>query len=283
VNYDLAVVLAVIGVAQDGDIITGKLSIACDATSRTGALSGLDVLGRQPGLNSHSRFEADASLTRNDYFTNNGDNYSFNGTLFARMKEVADRVSNGNFDQKTMAAYRSQRYDESLAENANFFWGPLAILLYGAASFVYELFAPYGPEGQATLASTSAFFGATQDSNGIWQHIPERIPDNWHNRRSPYTVALGVDQINAQFLPHPKLFGGNVGQNNFNTIDFGAIQNGNLPETSGDVLCLLYQVATSQVPNTLTSLLTLPLNLVKWSAGKLNPVFENAGCALVPL
>jgi hypothetical protein len=98
----------VIGVVQDGDIVIGKLSLTCDATSCTAALGNLNLLGRQPGLNSHSRFEADASLTRIDYYFSNGDKYSFNGTLFARMEEVADRVSGGNFDQKTMAAYRSR-------------------------------------------------------------------------------------------------------------------------------------------------------------------------------
>jgi hypothetical protein len=283
VNYDLATILAVIGVVQNGDIVTGKLSLACDATSRTAALGSLNLLGRQPGLNSHSRFEADASLTRNDYFTHNGDNYSFNGTLFARMKDVADHVSKGNFDRAAMAAYRSQRYDESLAENENFFFSPLAILLYGAASFLYELFAPYGPEGQADLATISSFFGAEQDSSGTWTHVPERIPEDWHNRREAYTLASGIEEVIAQYSAYPKQFGGNVGANNFNALSYGAIKDGRLDATAGNVLCLLYQVATQQVPNTLSSLTALPLSLLRWSAGKLNPVFQNAGCALLPV
>jgi hypothetical protein len=284
VGYDLATVLAVIGVVQNGDIVTGKLSIGCDATSRTAALGGLNLLGREPGLNSHSRFEADASLTRNDFYTNNGDNFSFNGTLFARMKEVADRVSNGNFDQKTMAAYRSQRYDESLAQNPNFFFGPLGILLYGASSFLYELFAPYGTEGQADLDTMASYFGTAQDSNGAWRYTAERIPDNWHNRRQPYTLSLGVNEVLAQYLAYPKLFGGNVGVNNFNGLNFGSIRDGKLPNsaTAGDLLCLLYQLATQQIPNGLTGgLLALPLDLLKWTAGNLNPIFQNTGCPLV--
>jgi hypothetical protein len=280
-NYDLALILAVIGVGQNGDWVTGKLSIGCDATSRTAALGGL-LATPQPGLNSHSRFEADASLTRNDYFLNNGDDFTFNGTLFARMKDVADRVSNGNFDVNALAAYRSQRHDESLAENDNFFWGPLAILLYGAASFIYELFAPYGPEGNADLATISSFYGTVQDSDGTWRYTAERIPNNWHNRRSPYTTALGVEEIRKQVGPYPKQFGGNVGKGNFNGLNFGAVKDGEFSATAGNLLCLLYQLATSQVPNTLTGALALPLDLVKWSAGKLNPVFDNAGCALVP-
>jgi hypothetical protein len=111
VNYDLAVLLAVLGIQADGDIVTTKLSIGCDATSRTATLG---LLGNQPGLNGHNKFEADTSLTRNDYFLANGDDYSFNGTLFAEMKSYADRVSGGNFDLNALAAYRSQRYDESV-------------------------------------------------------------------------------------------------------------------------------------------------------------------------
>jgi hypothetical protein len=284
-GYDLSVILAVIGVVQSGDIVTGRLSIGCDATSRTAALGLLGILGRQPGLNSHSRFEADASLTRNDYFTHNGDNFSFNGTLFARMKEVADRVGGGNFNQATMAAYRSQRYDESVAENANFFFGPLAILLYGGASFVYELFAPYGPEGAADLATISSYFGAVQDASGTWRHVPERIPDNWHNRRGPYTLDLGIEQILAQYQSYPKQFGGNVGKNNFNGLNFGSIRDGKLADgaTVGDIVCLLFQLATTQIPNAVGQLTALPLDLLGWATGKLTPVLGNAGCALNPL
>jgi hypothetical protein len=281
-GYDLATVLTALAVVQDGDIITGKVSIGCDATSRTAALGSLN-LGRQPGLNGHSRFEADASLTRNDYFLGNGDNFSFNGTLFARMKAVADRESNGLFNQKTMAAYRSQRYDESRAENKNFFFGPLAILLYGGSSFLYELFAPYGPEGNADLATISSFYGTAQDSTGKWVFTAERIPEDWHNRRQPYSLALGVEQVLAQYLAYPKLFGGNVGMNNFNVLNIGDIVDGKLDTTAGNVLCLMYQLATQQVPNAVGNVIALPLDLLLWVAGKLNPVFQNSGCALVPL
>lgn len=116
VGYDLAVLLAVLGIQAGGDIVTGKLSIGCDATSRTALLP---LLGKQPGLNGHNKFEADSSLTRNDYYTANGDNYDFNGTLFASMKKSADSLSGGKFDRNSIAAFRSQRYDESVQQNAN--------------------------------------------------------------------------------------------------------------------------------------------------------------------
>jgi hypothetical protein len=239
-------------------------------------------------LSGHNKFEGDSSLTRNDYFTHDGDNYSFNGTLFARMKEVADRVSGGNFDRATLAAYRSQRYDESLQENPNFFFGPLALLLYGASSFVYELFPNYGNEGTPTLANTASFFGTVQDSSapGGWRYVGERIPDNWYNRRSSYTNNDVTNEILAQYLQYPKIFGGNVGKGNFDALQtpFGIIEDGKLPSTAtaGNLLCLLYQLATEAVPSSLSTTTTITLNLLNWSAGKLNPQFKNAGCLLVP-
>lgn len=283
VGYDLAVLLAVLGIVADGDIVTTKLSIGCDATSRTALLP---LLGAQPGLNGHNKFEGDTSLTRNDYFLANGDDYSFNGTLFASMKSVADRVSSGNFDLNALAAYRSQRYDESVQQNANFFFGPLSLLLYGAASFLYELFPSFGPQGTPDLATMKSFFGAVEDSNGGWRHVPEKIPDNWYNRRAPYSNVDVTTEILAMYVKYPKLFGGNVGTNNFDALStpFGIIRDGKLPDTATakDVLCLLYQLGTSVVPSSLSTVTDITGNLLNWSVGKLNPVFQNAGCALKP-
>lgn len=285
VGWDLAVLLATLGIVADGDVVTQKLSIGCDATSRTALLP---LLGNQPGLNGHNKFEGDTSLTRTDYFLNNGDNYSFNGSLFAEMKTYADKISSGKFDLNALAAYRSQRYDESVQTNPNFFFGPLSLLLFGAASFLYELFPSYGNEGVADLATMKSFFGAVEDSSapGGWAHVGERIPDNWFSRRQPYTNNDVTNQILAMYAQYPKLFGGNVGTNNFNGLStaFGIISGGKLPDsaTASDVLCLLYQLGTSAVPSSLSTVTDITGNLLNWSVGKLNPVFKNAGCALKP-
>jgi hypothetical protein len=71
VGYDLANLLAVLGLTlTDGDLVTEKLSIGCDATTRT-SFSPL-LTGSEPGLDGHNKFEADTSLTRNDFFLGNG-------------------------------------------------------------------------------------------------------------------------------------------------------------------------------------------------------------------
>lgn len=285
VGYDLAVTLAVLGIVADGDPVTTKLSIGCDATSRTATLP---LLGNQPGLNGHNKFEGDTSLTRNDYFLANGDDYSFNGSLFAEMKSYADSVSGGKFDINALAAYRSKRYDESVQTNPNFFFGPLSLLLFGAASFLYELFPSYGNEGTPDLDTMKSFFGAVEDSSapGGWSHVPERIPENWFSRSAPYTNNDVTTQILEMYLKYPKLFGGNVGTNNFDALStpFGIITDGKLPDdaTAGDVLCLLYQLGTMGVPSSLSLITDITAGALDFSVGKLNPVFKNQGCALKP-
>ena len=53
VGYDLAMVLAVIGISLTGDPITTKMSIGCDATSRT-ATSPLSPPGEELGIDAHN-------------------------------------------------------------------------------------------------------------------------------------------------------------------------------------------------------------------------------------
>lgn len=54
VGYDLANLLAILGLTlTDGDLVTEKLSIGCDATSRTSVSPALT--GSEPGLDGHSK------------------------------------------------------------------------------------------------------------------------------------------------------------------------------------------------------------------------------------
>ena len=271
--------LATLGVGLDGDPITGKLSLGCDATSRTSSTGGL--LGAEPGLNGHNKFEGDTSLTRNDFFPSNGDNYMFNGTLFEAMRQTSNNV----FDRTAMSKYRYQRYQQSIKENANFYFGPKSLLLYGAASFLYELFPSYGPAGTADLATISSFFGAVSTGQGTWAHQGDRIPPNWFSRVAPYTIPDVGNEIIAQYLAFPVLFGGNLGStNNFDGLNttFSIIKDGKLPSstTAADITCLLYQLATENVPSSLSTVLELPLEVLEFTISKLNPIFKNYGCPL---
>lgn len=275
VGYDLAVLLATLGLTlTDGDPITEKLSIGCDATSRT-SFSPL-ITGSEPGLDGHNKFESDTSLTRNDYFLADGDNFSFNGTLFGMMTETC----NANYNLENLAEYRLQRYEQSKAENPDFYFGPLTLLLYGAASFLYELF-PSGTHGYAPDFETiSSFFGAQPDGEGGYDFVGEQIPPNWVNRVEPYSNADVIEQILEMYLLHPVLFGGNTGDGTFDLIpDFGDIQNGTLVRGPNSA-CLLYQLATQSVPGYLNGILTPTVDALTFIATKVTPQFENLGCPI---
>ena len=185
------------------------------------------------------------------------------------------------FTRDNLALYRFQRYQQSLASNPNFYFGPKSLLLYGAASFLYELFSSFGNAGVPDLATISSFFGAESDGKGGWRfNNRERIPPNWYNRKTPYTDTDVAVEIVALYLEYPVLFGGNTGKGSFDTVSFGAIEGGKLEATTANVLCLIYQLAVDDVPSSLSGVLELPLQVVAWAAGKLNPVFKDFGCPL---
>ncbi|TKA61134.1 hypothetical protein B0A55_12340 [Friedmanniomyces simplex] len=277
VGYDLALLLAVLGLTTtDGDIVTEKLSIGCDATTRTSVNPTLT--GSEPGLDGHNKFESDTSLTRNDFFTHNGDDFTFNGTLFGFM----DDTCQSNFDREGLSLYRNQRWHQSQVENPNFFFGPLTLLLYGAASFLYELM-PSGTHNYAPdLATISSFFGAEKQSDGTWAFVDEKIPSNWTNRVSPYS-GLDVNvEIVTMYLENPVLFGGNTADGHFDTLDFGAIKNGTISAdiSQAETACLLYQLTTSSIPSSLNGVLTPTVDALAFALKKLGPEFSNLGCPL---
>ena len=107
--------------------------------------------------------------------------------------------------------------------------------------------------GAPDLATISSFFGAKSDGNGGWTHVPERIPDNWFNRATPYTTLDVTKEILAQYLANPVGFGGNVGKGNFVGLNLGtSIVDGKYsPASVNDVGCLLQQVLITPIPSSI--------------------------------
>ncbi|KZO92419.1 Cloroperoxidase [Calocera viscosa TUFC12733] len=286
VGWDLAVVLAVLGIAFDGDIITEKLSIGGDATNRTAFIGGL--FGKEGGLNSHNKFEVDASLSRNDYYLADGDNYTFNTTLFAMMTETVGTTSSPQdprFDLKGLGLYKGLRYQQSLNTNPKFYFGPKQLIFYGAVSFLYELF-PSSTQGNTpNLGNVASFFGAVPSSTnpGTFTSQPERAPPEWHNRVKPYSLVDAIVQLNLLYLESPVLFGGNTGVGNFDALGTitSLITGGTYtpPPTPQELLCLVYQLVTDDDPDSLDHLLDLPLDVLNFAINKLDPVFGQLGCS----
>ena len=181
------------------------------------------------------------------------------------------KTTGANYSLPQLALYRYQRYHQSIAENSNFYFGPLSLLLYGAASFLYELM-PSGTRGYAADYYTiSSFFGAKKNKAGTYSFTgQEKIPANWTNRITrefcscqtsdiclshlltlplAYSNMDVTQQILDMYLLYPVLFGGNTGNGQFDVITTsnGMITNGTLTATSpSDLLCLIYQLTTER-------------------------------------
>jgi hypothetical protein len=143
-------------------------------------------------------------------------------------------------------------------------------LLYGAASFLYELM-PSGTNGyQPDYATIESFF------------VHEKIPDNWTTRIQPYSNNDVTREILAMYLENPVLFGGNTADGSFDAINFGAIKDGKIEASisAKDTSCLLYQLATGQVPGYLNGVITPTVEALSFVATKLGPEFANLGCPI---
>ena len=118
-------------------------------------------------------------------------------------------------------------------------------MLYGGASFLYQLFPSWGTQPDQDMIGT--FFGAVPNNEGTYDFTAERIPENWVNRPTTYTLYDMAEEMNNMFYDYPKLFGGNNGAGNF-TPD--ALQ---LPKEKGTVsafMCFLYDYVTDKTNRT---------------------------------
>lgn len=203
--------------------------------------------------------------------------------------DKTDVINSYSYNQSVLAQHQFNRYQDSKAKNPNFYFGPKAILLYGAASFVYQLFPSHGPAGAPAFIDIGAFYGTTNpDANGnVVFNNTEHVPINptggpgWFSRTDAYNISALLLQFVDLYTAHPVLFGGNDGDGNFDALNFSTIVNGKPSLDPQDLLCLLYQLATDNVPDSLSGTLTLPSEVLSFILGKLNPVFANSGCTLV--
>ena len=197
----------------------------------------------------------------------------------------------GNFGLPQMVTFMGERYKQSVAENPNFYYGPKAVILYGAASFLFRLFPNFtGDVGPPTLHFIAGFFGVQQSGDTFVPRGGEVILDDWHNRLTPLTLANVADDFATMYSMAPVLLGGNAGKvNDFDALGPSGsgvvgVENSLLSTKASDFICLMYQIATEDVPSSLqTKVGPLPASVALFAAKNLNPldIFKNAGCTLL--
>lgn len=126
-GIDLATILAVMGTVWTGNPLSLEPSFSIggvtpEVENLLGDLGGL--LGTPQGLiGSHNFIEADSSLTRADMYMT-GDNYKLQMNQFEEWYNMSNSTI-GNFTTSVMALRAKNRFYESVAENPDFYYGPL--------------------------------------------------------------------------------------------------------------------------------------------------------------
>ncbi|GAA5853084.1 hypothetical protein JCM8547_000195 [Rhodosporidiobolus lusitaniae] len=263
---DLAGVLVLIAVAFGGNLATSTFSIGGE-DERTYSKSGLGskALGRQWGLDGHSRCEGDASATRADFFTNNGDNHNGQPDRFRRFMELAKK-NGGEFNVQAANELFAQNADITLATNSQqYYQAYTVIVILGEYPFIPNFFSngTYGAGGTANLESISSLMGYQINKDGSICYVPERFPENWYRRSTPY----GVKDLIAG-LPTTQLAAPNFLPNPINSL----FASGDLNQIG----CELYQGIQSGIPASLLgSTYTAVTDLVKDLQHKLIPGLPN--------
>ena len=175
------------------------------------------------------------------------------------------QAAGDQYSLATLAAFRSKRFDNSIATNPYFFNGPFSGILVQPAAFefIYRFMGNKSqehPRGHLKSDVLMDFFSVKKGPNGKLVHTPgyERIPYNWY-KRNPldlYTQTfLTADTLVAATKYHKfASVGGNTGKvNSFKGVDPSALTGGVI--NSGNILkgnnlaCLAYEFQAQASPD----------------------------------
>jgi len=93
----------------------------------------------------------------------------------------------------------------------------------------------------------SLFSARGDDEGGQTFDNKELIPANWYHRKSPYTDDDITTKMAAHHLKRLVWVSGDLGQGNFDVLEFSTVASGKLPTSTNDPLCLFHQFATEKL------------------------------------
>jgi hypothetical protein len=167
---DLITILATMGTLFAGSPLSLHPGFSIGGPpSKSSDLLGnvLGVVGSPQGLNlAHNAIESDSSGTRDDLYVT-GDAHTMNMTLFNMLTTAAD-ANGGHLTMDDILKRAAERFDESIAINPYFYYGPLTGMIFRNAGYFFmgRLLANHTTEypdgglisGFASIPSSSAVF-----------------------------------------------------------------------------------------------------------------------------
>jgi hypothetical protein len=255
---DLATVLATFAVLANGNIDTQSFYLG----------AGKNGIG---GLNRHSTVEADVSPNREDYYNGCGDNHHLSSRLVKQMVKYADQDPKKEFSMDTMAKHYAESASFSKNNNPYLYYFPFPqIVSLGAFAFYPQFFSngTYGAGGVANAKSILSIIGAEYDSSsGEFKYVPEKWPENWYRRATPYGAVQALTDGFLNIYPR-------------NIIVPGASQVGTSNLNVQTLLCDVYQGINSITPLAVGGTEEQVAKGVSWALSVLDPVLGGTalGC-----
>ncbi|KAL9931430.1 hypothetical protein V8E36_009716 [Tilletia maclaganii] len=268
ISPELGAALSAYAVVFTGNILDGKWSIGGPfQSSGLGSVTNL-IAGEPEGINSHNVYEGDASVSRQDYYANDGDNFSSNPAFFQELVDLAGphQPEEDAYTRAVLLQNRIDRFRHSISTNPYFFYSAFGgtVVTTAAHDFIVNFMSNNTDDGTGhnrqylDNANLLPFFSYTIDNNGKVHYTPghERFPKNWLRRPidAPFGLADVVYNLVRSGTAYPELLsiGGNTGKvNSFAGVNVGDLTGGSLNTATllgnkDATACFLYQATIEQ-------------------------------------
>ncbi|ORY68353.1 Chloroperoxidase [Pseudomassariella vexata] len=278
-GIELITVLAIMGTVGVGNPLSldPGFSIGGESSESNQILDNvLGLLGTPRGLDgSHNWIEGDSSMTRNDLYVT-GDASTLNMTLFM---QAYNSVEGDVITMDDLAARAAARFDESIAINPYFYYGPYTGFIARNAGYIFggRLLSNHTVEhprgGHLTKDVFRSFWGIVEENDQlVYKKGHEQIPSNWYRIAVDYGLGDTNIDLTSFLVQYPQLgaIGGNTGKvNTFAGINIEDITGGILNVATllegNNLICFVFEVVKTFAPNSLSTLfktLTVPLKLI---------------------
>ncbi len=200
---------------------------------------------------------------------------------FEALYSLQPDASTANYNLDVLLQHRRNRFQQSIAENPYFFYGPFTgpIVSQAAYTFIYRFMANKSaeyPEGTLNQDVLKSFFAISGDAPGSFVHHPgqERIPENWYRRAigDEYTIPFFQTDLLSYVTQYPELLsvGGNTGTtNSFTGVNIGDLTGGVFNSQTllegNNLECFAYEALQQGAPDILKGLfsdITKPLGML---------------------
>nr|POE49013.1 aromatic peroxygenase [Quercus suber] len=260
---DLAVVLATFAILTDGDPVTETWYLGAGP-------------GNVGGLNRHSTIEVDISPNKEDFYLGCGDNHHISSRMFEQNVKFAAQDGNKEFNYAVMARQyvssvmcgkirtwelTNQRYGAnsrfSQQYNPYIYYFPFPSIVSVVA---FNFYPEYFSNGTFGLGGVANIIGAKLNKKtGHFEYVPERWPENWYRRATPYgAVQALTDGFTSIYPANPV------------PMPIAQVGTPNLNVTT--ILCDVYQGLNSVQPLALAGLTEAVESDISWALGKLADV-----------